>query len=159
MHCVYSIDVEWIQELVGRCFIEAWSMTEKLITEFKMPFTQRSGEYGIKFIKCSYVEGGKAEIYMEIEQVRRRYLLNELEKRGAKQVMIYSYPLNDPDHLAAKCMHRVQKMAGTPGMKSYERGVTDVVPYVDDNADDNAIYEELKAMKNGLLGAGGDEVN
>jgi hypothetical protein len=151
-----------LQEKVGRCFIEAWSVTEELIKDFKMPFIRRNGEYEIKFIKCALLDGGKAEIVMNIEHVRRGFLLDQFEKCGARQVMICSFPLNDPNHLAGKFTHRVQTKAEAPGMKAYERGICNIVPVVDTNPDENAIYEELKSlqmMQNGLLDEEGDEVS
>ncbi len=136
-------------------------MTERLITEFKVPFVRLNGEYEIKFIKCTYIEGGKAEIFMDIEQVRCGYLLRRFEECGAGQVTIKSFLSNDPTCLAERFLHRMHTKAQAPGLKSYERGVVSIVPVADTNADENAIYDELKSlqlMQNGLLDMEGDEV-
>ena len=143
--------------MVGRCFIEAWSVTEEILAEFRMPFVARSGEYRVQYIQSVFEEGGKAEIVMEIEQVRRGYLQSRLEHCGARQVIIQSFPLNDAQNLAGKFLDRITQRALLPGMKSFVRGSTRIVPVPDTNGDDNRlIYEELKRLQ---MAQDGDEVS
>ncbi len=123
-------------------------VTEKFITEFKIPFVRHNGEYVIEFIGCSYVDGGKAEIFIEIEKIRRGYLVDHLESCGIGNVIIYSFPSNDPSQLAAKFLHRVLVKTSFPEVKSYQRGRSAVVPIKDQNEDDNfIIYKELKSLQ------------
>ena len=137
-----------LQELVGRCFIEAWAVTDELLTEFRMPFVRGTGEYDIKFLNYAYQIGGKAEIFMVIEQVRRGHLQNRLELCGARQVVIHSFPSNDPNQLAGKFLNRVIEKSDIPGVSSYQRGSCNISLVSDSNQDDNAaIYEELKALQ------------
>lgn len=123
-------------------------MTEDMLAQFKLPFMMKSGEYTVKYLNSSFEEGGKAEILMEVEKIRRGFLQRQLELCGARQVLIQSFPLNDPQHLAGKFLHRVNMKAQLPGMKSYVRGSTRIVPVPDSNGDDNhVIYEELKRLQ------------
>ncbi len=123
-------------------------MTEEILTEFTMPFVRRSGEYEIKFIKAAYEEGGRAEVFMEIEQVRRGHLQTQFELCGARQVLIHSFPLNDPNSLAGKFLGRVIQRGEALGKMSYQRGHTNgVFPVHDHNRDENVIYEELKSLQ------------
>ena len=137
-----------MQEKVSRCYIEAWSVTEALLTEFRMPFVQRSGEYAITFCMAAYDESGKAEIFVDMEQVRRGHLQARLELCGARQVLIHSFPVNDPNNLAGKFLGRVMKKMGLPGKRSYQRGYTNTIfPDNDYNPDENTIYDELKGLQ------------
>jgi hypothetical protein len=134
------------QELISRCYVEVSYLTERIITAFNMPFLRGSGLYEIKFIKAAYVEGGNGVIFMEIEQVRRGHLQNQLELCGARQVLIHSFPSNDSSHLAGKYLGRVMQMCDFPGKMSYQRGYTnDICPALDHN--DVALYEELKRVQ------------
>ena len=126
------------------CFIEAWSVTEELLTNFRMPFIRRSGEYGVEFMTCAFQEGGKAEIFMVIERVGRAHLQSQLEKCGARQVVIHSFPSDDPNHLTGKFLDRVLKRADAPGMLSYQRGYCNNTFRI--NYDDGG-YEELKQVQ------------
>jgi hypothetical protein len=138
------------QAIIDRCFIETSYMTEEIISTFRMPFVQQSGEYDIRLITCAYEEGGKAEIFMDIEPVKRAHLQNQLEQCGGGQVLIHSFPSTDPSHLQGKFLGRVLAKANTPGIKSYQRGYTssNVFPVSGLlGLDPLLIYEELKAVQ------------
>jgi hypothetical protein len=113
-----------------------------------MPFVQRSGEYDITLCMAAYDESGKAEIFMDIERVRRGHLQARLELCGARQVLIHSFPANDPNRLAGKFLGRVMKIMGLPCKRSYQRGYTNTIfPENDFNPDENTIYDELKGLQ------------
>lgn len=136
------------QEQFSRCFIEAWAVTENMMVDFKMPFVRVSGEYTIDSILCAYDEvNGKAEIFMELEKVRRGHLQNRLEQSGARHVMIHSFPNNDPNKLAEKFLHRVRERSTAPGMKMYKRGNSLLSPVAYLDSDGDGLYADLKRLQ------------
>ncbi len=118
------------------------------MTDFKMPFVRGSGEYAIDFIICAFnARDGKAEIFMELEKVRRGHLQNRLEQCGARHVVIHSFPHNDPNKLAEKFLHRVQETAAAPGMQMYRRGRSSLTPVEYSQSDENGLYADLKRLQ------------
>ena len=117
-----------------------------MLANFTVPFGVISGEYSIKFMLCACVEGGKTEMYIEMDQIKRGYLQRHLEDLGAGQVIIHSFPRNDPQRLANKFLGRVQKLAGSGGAKLYTRGTTSVVP--ETSSDESVSFYELRKEQN-----------
>ncbi len=129
-------------------------MTEEMLVDFNVPFVRVNGSYHINYLKCAYSLDGKAEMFMDIEQIKRGVLQNHMERCGARQVMIHTFPRNDTQNLAGKFLARVLEKADVPGIKSYQRGTTLLEPVADTSTDENIMYENLKQLQiyhDGLL--------
>jgi hypothetical protein len=128
--CLFSfsvccfLTVHSSQEKVGRCFIEMYSASEYVFTNFSIPLVRgRVGsEYKIKILTVSFKEGEKAEMYLHIEQCMRKQVQDRLEQLGAKHVIIHTFPRGDRNSLALRQLCRVLVRGSGPGMKSYTRG-------------------------------------
>ena len=121
-------------------------MNEEILSNLTLPRHRALGTYVIKFMACACVEGGKSEIYMEMDQIRREHLQRCFEHVGAGQVIIHSFPQSDPQRLANKFLGRVQKLAGSGGAKLYTRGTTRVVP--ETSSDESVSFYELRKEQN-----------
>jgi hypothetical protein len=118
-----------MQEQFNRCYIEALSMNESMLSTLTLPFAQFSGAYDIKYMACAVPAdpSHKTELYLETDLVRRGHLQSRLEQCGASGVVVHSFPHNDADRLAGKFLGRVLKLAGSEGMTLYVRGETKTV--------------------------------
>lgn len=131
-----------------RCFIEASSVTEDLLSQFNIPFARNGGEYNIKYIEAVYNVDGKAEILMDIEQIRRGRLYDQLVRCGARDIIINTLPRGDASNIAGKLQTRVLLACRKPGMKSYQRGTCTVVPvFPASGFADEGAYNELKRIQ------------
>ena len=95
-----------------------------MLTNFKVPLTRgRVGsDYKIKRLVAAFEEGGKAEIYLQIEQCMRKQVKQYLEHLGAGHVLVHSFPRNDRNRLAAKFLQRIIKETSKKtGMALYVR--------------------------------------
>jgi hypothetical protein len=113
------------QEKVGLCFIELWAASESMLSNFKVPYLRgRVGsEYKIKRFVAAFEEGGKAEIYLQIDQCMRKRVQQCFEQLGAGQVVIHSFARNDNRYrIASRFLDRVVHVTSRkPGMTLYIR--------------------------------------
>ena len=95
-----------------------------------MRYIMRVGEYTVQFMACAFLDGDKAEIFLHIQNCRRKHLQFRLEELGAKQVCIHSFPLNDRSKLASKFFGRVLQKAfsSSDGARLIVRGSTMLLP-------------------------------
>ena len=122
--------VFWPQEQFRRCYIEAFSVNEPMLSALTLPFARFTGEYAIKYMACavSAAADGKTELYMETDPIRRQHLQSRLEECGARHVVVHSFPRNDAERLAGKFLGRVLGLANDQAdMTLYTRGRTDTV--------------------------------
>ena len=71
---------------------------------------------------AAYQEGGKAEVYLQIEQCRRKRVQEILEMLGARHVIIHSFPRYNRNKLALAALDRVLRLTESSSMRLYVRG-------------------------------------
>jgi hypothetical protein len=101
-----------------------YSARESIFIDFKVPIVRGrvGGEYTIKILTVSFEEGGKAQMYLHIEQCMRKQIQERLELLGARHVIIHTFPRGDPNSSATRQLCCVLALASRAGMKSYTRG-------------------------------------
>jgi hypothetical protein len=137
------------QEQFFRCYIEAYCLGDVDLSTFSLPFARLAGEYRIKYMACSVSRSAmQSDIYMETEDpVRRGEVVKNLERVGARHVIVHSFPRNDAEQLANKFLGRVLERAKRPYGKLYSRGSTNTVPVLQRaEADYNVWLDMLRQM-------------
>ena len=93
------------------------------------------------------------EIYMETEDpVRRGDVIKNLERLGARHIIVHSFPRNDQEHLANKFMGRVLEQAKQNFRKLYIRGSTNTVPVLQRVEQDYEIWMGTLRQLDGSTG-------
>ena len=93
------------------------------------------------------------EIYMETEdQIRRGDVIKNLERLGARHIIVHSFPRNDQEHLANKLMGRVLEQAKQNFRKLYIRGSTNTVPVLQRVEQDYEIWMGTLRQLDGSTG-------
>jgi len=147
------------QEHFSRCYIEAYCLGDVDLSTFSLPFARFTGEYNIKYMACSVALSTlPSYIYMETtDQIKRGVVIKHLERMGARHIIVHSFPRNDQQQLANKCLGGVLERAKQPYQALYSRGSTSTVPVLQRAESDYAIWNDMLRQLDGSASNTGQE--